>query len=189
MQDIEESGPENGKQLDLVTARALSAFSRSTSRRGFLAGGWRLFLKGLGISVFPLLPLYRVIAQSPPTQDCQGDWQYCGQHGNFCQACCGGAAAITSCPVCTSTGSSWSACCCCPGCNSAFTILYVDCCGLVACPSGKCPPGTTYTAAQAADCKGADCRRVQRWGWWCGLKGVYRCTIINQTTPCSDCKS
>jgi hypothetical protein len=176
----------NGHKFDLLTANALSTFSRNTSRRGLLAAGGRLFLKALGISMLPLLPLYRVFAQGAPTQNCKGDWQYCGQHGNFCNACCGAAAGITSCPPCTNqeTGDAWNSCCCCPGCQGGFTILYIDCCGLVTPVNG-----VKYTNADAAACKGNQCRNTLTFGWWCGGGGTYRCTIINPTTPCKNCKS
>jgi hypothetical protein len=190
MPDTEENDIKNDQKLDLLTAKALSAFSQSTSRRGLLAAGGRLFLRALGISIFPLLPLYRVVAQGgPPTQNCKGDWQYCYQHGNFCTACCGGSSPwITTCPPCTNqrTDQAWHWCCCCPGCQGGYTISYIDCCGLVTPVNG-----VKYTNAQAAACKGADCRNTLAFGWWCnGLSDTYRCTIVNQgTTPCSNCKS
>jgi hypothetical protein len=188
MQGIEEKDIDNGLKLDSLTTKALSAFSQSTSRRGMLAAGGRLFLKALGISLFPLLPVYRVFAQGPPTQNCKGDWQYCGQHGNFCTSCCGVGALATSCPPCTKAQTTWAwhECCCCPGCQGGYTIAYIDCCGLVTPVNG-----VKFTNADAAACKGGDCRNTGTVGWWCGnpITNPYRCTIVSQGTPCQNCKS
>jgi hypothetical protein len=187
MRDKDENGLENGQPLDLVTARALSAFSNSTSRRGLIVWGGRLFLRVLGISMLPLLPLDRAFAQTAPNQNCQGDWQYCGQHGNFCQVCCGGGPYATGCPPCTNNGGWWAQCCCCPSCSGGYTIWYTDCCGLA-----QNTKGVTYTDAEAAACKGAYCRNGYGVGYWCSIggksQGTYRCTIVQQKTPCSSCK-
>jgi hypothetical protein len=178
---------ENGEQMDLLTAKALSAFSRTTSRRGLLAAGGRLFLKALGVSLLPLLPFDRTFAQAgggnPTDQDCS-DWQYCGIHGFFCQACCGGGPYITSCPPCTNqqTTTFWSVCCCCPGCNKGqgYTVKYIDCCGVK----------TGYTAAQAQTCtKKPKCKNTATANW-CGGTGTYYCTIVSVSpNPCKGCSS
>jgi hypothetical protein len=184
MPDIDENESGKDQQLDLVTAKLFSAFSRSTSRRGLLVSGGKLFLKALGIAMVPLLPLDRAFAQGSPNQNCKGDWQYCGIHGNFCKACCGGGPYATGCPPCTNNGSWWTACCCCPGCSGGYIIYYQDCCGLA-----QNTKGVTYTDAQAAACKGTECRNSLDIGYWCGGQGKYRCTIVTQHAPCKGCKS
>lgn len=184
MPDIEENNHHSGEALDLVATRAISAFTQTTSRRGLLAAGGKLLLRLLGVSLIPLLPFDRAFGQlSPPTQNCKGDWQYCGQHGNFCKACCGQGAAIVACPVCTNTRDSWHECCCCPGCNggNGYNVHYVDCCGTTG----------TWKKTDAQLCKGDDCRNTLTFGWWCGTTEAYYCTIVTVDTskPCSHCKS
>jgi hypothetical protein len=199
MADSEENGHDSGPLLDLVTAKALSTFSQTTSRRGALALGGRLLLRALGVSMIPLLPLDRVFAQNtggnPTDQNC-ADWQYCGIHGFFCTACCGlSTPAITACPPCTNTTKHWSTCCCCDSCaaGKGFTVSYIDCCGL---NNPKPPAKPVWTLAQAEACQNknsnsgapGECKNATTWNW-CGVGGgQYFCTIVSVgTIPCSYC--
>lgn len=183
----QENGHEHGPLLDSITARALSTFSQTTSRRGALALGGRWLLRALGLSLIPVLPLDRVFAQdsggNPTNQNC-ADWQYCGIHGYFCQACCGGTSPyITSCPPCTNKTKSWSTCCCCDTCaaGKGFTVSYIDCCGVA----------KGYTLAQAQTCQdtaAGKCKNAATLNW-CGVGGgQYFCTVVSVgSVPCSFC--
>jgi hypothetical protein len=179
MQDKQQENPKQGNYLDLISSKTLRGLSTTTSRRGFLAAGGRLLLKALGISLVPLLPLDRSFGQfGSPTQDC-GQWQYCGQHGRFCAACCGGGPYPTSCPPCLGTSErEWSVCCCCPGCakGMGYMINYWDCCNV----------NSGYTTKQAKQCRGATCRRAYSLSAWCTANSgdKYYCTFVSQGGQC-----
>jgi hypothetical protein len=165
--------------FDDVASRLLTNFSQRMSRRGLLAASGRLLLRIAGVSMIPLLPVDRVFAQS---QNCSGDWQYCGQYGNFCKSCCGQSAHVFTCPQCLYTGAAWTRCCC-PSnscTNGQGTLIsYKDCCGV---KSG-------YTSAQTAECTGSFCARNVLQPTWCGSYpgSTYRCTVISVGAPCTGC--
>ena len=179
MPSINNQAQGESKAFDSAASRVLTAFSQTTSRRGLLAAAGRLLLKVAGVSVIPLLPVDRVFAQS---QNCTGDWQYCGQYGAFCKSCCGQSAQIFSCPQCLYTGAAWTRCCCpansCTNGNG-YLVSYKDCCGV--------RPG--WTSTQTAGCAGSWCRRNVPQPYWCGSypSSTYRCTVISVGGPCTGC--
>lgn len=181
MPDRAERRTEQAHPVDAGAAKVLSGFAQGTSRRGLFAMAGRLLLRIIGVSLVPLLPVDRVFAQA---QNCN-DPTYCGQWGNFCAACCGQSAQVSSCPACLYPGAAWSACCCFPACPQpvGHCVSYQDCCGL--------RPG--FTPSQAAACKGAFCgKNPVPQQFWCGSAGAsstYQCTIVrvdlfNTCDPC-----
>ena len=166
--------------LDTGVARALSVFAQRRSRRGLLAASGKLLLRALGVSiVVPLLPIDRAFAQ---VQNCDGEWQYCGQWGNFCKACCGVGAQATTCPPCLYQGQSWTTCCCVPACPAGgHYVSYYDCCGA----KGR------YAASARNACMGHFCgRNPVHQPYWCGPSypsSSYKCTVVSvSTTACNN---
>jgi hypothetical protein len=187
MPDISDSSPDEGRNLDSITAEALAVFSESTSRRGLLAKGGRVLLKLLGVNVFfAILPLDR--CSSPPGDCPGGTWANCGQYGAFCNACCGSGANPTTCPHSTScpdmfAGNWWTWCCCCNTCgNSGYQVTYQDCC------DKKSSSATTSCTGNW--CIGAGSEPQPYWCYSDGsyVKSQYRCTVAQvSTTVCQNC--
>lgn len=125
-----------GDWLDSKAMISSRTLARHTSRRGFLA---RLGTGIAGMSVFPLLPVARAIAQDV---DQLGDsrscdyWRYCALSGTLC-ACCGGT--DTSCPPGSEPSTiSWVGTCRNPVDDTDYLISYNDCCGNEVCNRCEC---------------------------------------------------
>lgn len=171
-----KQGGAHESKFDIAAGRFLDGFAQRVSRRGILARLGKFALTLLGLTLVPNLPLNRVCvveAQNPSGASCDSDWRLCGIYGNLCKACCGGSASKTSCPSCTTRGSSWSRCCRDPNGNCKW-VSYFDCCG---------------GGSDAANCKGTWCQGNCGGSEpnWCGGAGgnVYRCTIVSVGGSCS----
>ncbi len=197
MADIPENDPENGQPLDSAVAKALSAFSENTSRRGVLAAGGRMVLKLLGINaaMMVLLPLDRCSdggGGGGDNPNCPGGtWANCGQWGAFCPACCGSSYNPTSCPSCTKPGGWWTTCCCCDSCGAGgYNVNYQDCCCNPTGNPSQC--STSSSCVGTVWCKGTAYSQGQPGQpYWCGYnygQAEYRCTVAVVTaTPCTTC--
>jgi methylamine dehydrogenase light chain len=147
-----------------TVARAIfTELAQTNSRRGFLAGIFRLTLSAVGVStVYQIVaPAQRALADSNCTQ-----CQLCGMCGYPCDACGG---SLSSCPSGSSQGSSsWSACCFCGSCQ---TYRYYDCCASEGpCPVTKCTQGCNTQA-------------------WCAGSGfaAYYCSLAIASGGCGPC--
>ena len=160
------------RSLDEQAADSLASWSQRVSRRGVIAKVGKVAMWIAGVSAIPLLPLYRVEAQS----GC-GHFSTCGMWGYFCKACCDPSynymGSTTQCPPCTTKGGSWPRCCSdCSACPPvAFNMLYFDCCG----PAGS------------EECQGSWCgNNPNQQPWWCApAPGAYRCTVLQTGSPCT----
>jgi methylamine dehydrogenase light chain len=108
-----------------LTESLLQRLYETSSRRSALTKIGRTLLKIAGISLIPVLPLDRIIPKAEAQAPICDHWWYCGIDGWLCTcAACGGGA--TSCPSCTTQGSSWCVCC---YSGSVYTwMCYIDCC-------------------------------------------------------------
>ncbi|HPG26604.1 MAG TPA: methylamine dehydrogenase light chain [Myxococcota bacterium] len=145
------------RRFDSIVERGTRSVARRTGRRAFLArlGAWLV-----GATAWPLLPIARARAQTPPAPGADGDagvtisplvpneaiegpegdptrceyWRYCAIDGSLC-SCCGGTA--TACPPGTEvTPVTWVGTCRNPADGKHYLVSYNDCCGRSLC--GRC---------------------------------------------------
>lgn len=148
--------------------RMLSAFAMRTSRKGFLQASGRIFLRMLGISIIPFLPVDRIVRRAEAADLGCSDWRLEGIYGRICCSRCTGGATSGTCPSCATKGSAWCFCTS-PHLGHCITILYWDCC--TSTPSTCNCPGCAF------------CTNNTPQPVWCSGKS-YVCTFIQTKEDC-----
>jgi hypothetical protein len=155
----------NENKADDRVRDMLVGLTHRTSRHGFLVGVFRIALSALGISLFPLLPVDRIIENAEACTSCS-DCKLCNICGTLC-GCYGGG--LDYCPSCAAAANSWGGCCQCG--PSRYLMSYIDCCTLA--------PNNCHQSGTCTQC----CPKSQF--VWCGASGwTYICTIAQVNGFC-----